>query len=559
MPAHKETNIRLPYCALEALAAIRTRWGTSRDEAVRRLLADHVEAQEQLESEDRLTHISTVLRYPPPPRWRRDPRQDLPLRLRAPADLLERARAVSLMLPGQYQRAYRDYQGRALTDAVTTAIWHAEPFTDEFLDGLLPVLRHGSALGLWRLITVTTGTKPEKELLREAETIRARRKHQTQALPDDEAVDERYLLLAAEALERDVGWHSPARFQAAANLARHVLTGPRAKANEQALYDQDRPWSSAYRQALLATNPPPRAWGASSTYDWSGRGGTAVWRAYRKTELQDFEEWLVDREETDPAERDMTPPGWLIRTPATWRAHAPASTAQQLPEPYATWAAAGRVLAFPYKSRQAIWPLQGCPGGWEPVPGIEPLTAAAAGLRPDRISGFIEAVLVEWNHEFAEEPPIRIALFLPADKACAFGLITVEEQHEAMAQARAATRRRMDAVIDAFKDGGLEEHRLRQLQEARSSGRLFRRLAVQFGRQLPGRRPGGMYIGSDFYVSRAAWQWPGRSMAGELLAGTPGHLVEGLATAAHGQCGLILEQSMQIAWQRAFDRYGRRV
>jgi hypothetical protein len=112
-PKTTETNVRLPPCAFDALTAVMARYGASRDATVRRLLTEHVERQEQEDPDDRLTHISTVLRYPPPPRWRKDPRQDRPLRLRASADLLERARAVSLVLPGQYQRAFRDYQSRA--------------------------------------------------------------------------------------------------------------------------------------------------------------------------------------------------------------------------------------------------------------------------------------------------------------------------------------------------------------------------------------------------------------------------------------------------------------
>jgi hypothetical protein len=137
-PKTTETNVRLPPCAFDALSAVMAEDGTSRDATVRRQLAEHVERQEQTDADDRMTHISTVLRYPPPPRWRKDPRQDRPLRLRAAADLLERARTVSLVLPGQYQRAFRDYQSRALTDAVMTAIAVAERFTDDFLDGCFP-------------------------------------------------------------------------------------------------------------------------------------------------------------------------------------------------------------------------------------------------------------------------------------------------------------------------------------------------------------------------------------------------------------------------------------
>ena len=112
--------------------------GVSRDEAIRQLLGEHVELQEAREPGDRLTHVSAVLRYPAPPRWRGDPRSDRSLRLRLVPGTIAQARGVSLRLPGQSLRAHRDYQARLLTDAVMTAIAVQEPFTDEFLEGLLP-------------------------------------------------------------------------------------------------------------------------------------------------------------------------------------------------------------------------------------------------------------------------------------------------------------------------------------------------------------------------------------------------------------------------------------
>jgi hypothetical protein len=72
------------------------------------------------------------------------------LRLRWTQDMAERARAVSLRLPGQARRGHHDYQARLFTDIVT-AIAVQEQFTDEFLDGLVPVLRHREAIGLWQL------------------------------------------------------------------------------------------------------------------------------------------------------------------------------------------------------------------------------------------------------------------------------------------------------------------------------------------------------------------------------------------------------------------------
>ena len=51
-----------------------------------------------------------------------------------------------------------------LTDAVMTAIVVQEPFADEFLEGLLPVLRHDAALGLWHLAVAATSTVPENAI-----------------------------------------------------------------------------------------------------------------------------------------------------------------------------------------------------------------------------------------------------------------------------------------------------------------------------------------------------------------------------------------------------------
>ncbi|MFB6717650.1 MULTISPECIES: hypothetical protein [unclassified Streptomyces] len=51
----------------------------------------------------------------------------------------------------------------------------------------------------------------------------------------------------------------------------------------------------------------------------------------------------------------------------------------------------------------------------------------------------------------------------------------------------------------------------------------------------------------------------GRSVAAELVAGARPELLEWLAGAAHRRSSLLLEQAMQAAWQRAFDKYGFRM
>lgn len=551
MSGRTETNVRLPWCALEALAVIGARRETSRDETLRQLLSEHVEFQEGRDPDGRLTHISTVLRHPPPPLLRREPPPGRPVRLRAERDLLERARAVSLSLPGQHRRSHRDYQARVLTDAVMTAIAVVERFTDDVLDGLLPLLRHRAALGLWRLTTAQTSTGPERELLIAAEDIRSGLSWQTPADPDGEtdAAAERQLLLAAEALEEEVGWHSPARFETTAVLARRLLAGPDAEAGEQMLYEQGPAWEERYQDALQAAARPSML--HDMAYDWTGRGGTAVWRAHRRVAVQDFEDWLTSPIPIeDSATYVVSPPGWLLRAPAGWRAHAPRGT-ERLDEPYAQWVADGRVLAFPYKSRQALWPMTSAGSGWKPVPGIEPLAAAARAekLRPEEISGFIEAVLIDWRHAHDADSSPRITLDLPADLAHRFGFLTSEQHHAVMAQARAETLRRMDEIIEEFRDDGLDEHDLRQLQEMRGNVRMFRRTATRCGK----------YIASKFRVRRASWPWPGPSVAEELITSSRTDLLQALAVQAYRSRSLVLEESMREAWQQAFDRYGRRM
>ncbi|MFE6522276.1 hypothetical protein [Streptomyces sp. NPDC057794] len=550
-PKTTETNVRLPSCAFEALSALMATEGTSRDATVRRLLAEHVERQEQTDADDRLTHISTVLRYPPPPRWRKDPRRDRPLRLRADADLLERARAVSLVLPGQYQRAFRDYQSRALTDAVMTAIAVAEPFTDDFLDGLPPLLHHRAARNLWRLATAGLCTGPERALLEAAVAADVMTGGPPEAALDP---DTQQLLALVTALEKDVAWHSPARFQVAANIARELLTGPQAKANARLLHQEGAGWNDLYLDTLYANEDrQAHLQRGTTSYDWSGRGGGAVWRAERQVSLDNLGDWLTGPVQTDTGAYVVRPPGWVLTHPPGWHALDldPTHTGR-LPQPYATWTDQGRALAFPHRGKQTVWPLQRQPDrpGFEPVPGAEALLAPAAGLKPEQALSYIEALLVDWNHQFEaeDEPNLRLALDVPVGKAYDFGLISPEERLSAMAEARAATLRSMDEVIDLLADDGCDEEDLQYLRQARDNDRRFAQVATRLDSS----------IGARFQIHKATWRWPGLSVAGEFLAGTPTDLVQWLATVAHTRSSLITQQSMQQAWSYAFDRYAPR-
>ena len=532
---YKQTSVRLPVCALDALAAVAARWKTSRDETVRRLLREHVEQQEKLDTDDRITHISTVLRYPPPPRWRGEPRSDKRLPFRAEPELIDRARDVSLRLPGQSQRAYRDYQSRLLTDAVMTAIAAKEPFVDEFLKGMLPLLRHRSALGLWKLAVAMTSTQPELNVRSDAEEERARTREDIALLNVEESALRNRRLRVAETLEEEVAWHSPDRFQVAAGIARKVLSGGRACINEQALYEQESAWAKL-RQNLLDAND-------GDNYSLVGRGGTAVWRAERKVTVQDFEDWLIERTEVELV---MRPPGWLVRTPRRWRARTFSPMTTHVPEPYKTWVSEGHLLDFPYKNRQAVWPLtRSAQGRWERVPGIEPIISAAKGLRPEQLVGFIEAVLIDWNDGYEKNFGFPIELNLPADKACDFALITVQERQQAMAEARAQTLQSMNDIIDGLHED--QDYFRSALKEAKGDTHRFRLVAKRLG------------IKPWLRVSKATWRWPGHSVVDELFTDTPEDLVEWLAIWAHKNSVRTLGNSMQETWHEAFDPYRGRM
>ena len=451
------------------------------------------------------------------------------MRLRLVPGMIARARAVSLRLPGQSLRAHRDYQARLLTDAVMTAIAVQEPFADEFLEGLLPLLRHEAAVGLWQLVVAATSTVAENAI----------RDAAREALGAEESADRRRLLLVAEALDEEVAWHSPARFQVAANIARDMLSGANARANEQLLYEQRAEWDAIRQNLRTDGTARARYLQGASGYNWSGRGGSAAWRAERRVELQDFEEWLIGRSRLDSVERVVKPPGWRARVPGNWCAYVCPAATTGMPEPYATWVAAGRLLAFPAGLRQVAWPLILSPAdpGCAPVPSIEPLLAAAEGLRPDRVSGFIEAVLVDWSSK-QDHPDFPVHLYLPAHKAFELGFIDADERRLAMAEARAATLREMADVISALPDD--QRHYRAELEQAMGNARLFSRLVDG--------------LGIEFRVVKATWRWPGRSVVDEIRAGTSAKAVQWLASWAHQTCTWMLQQSMEQAWRRAFDR-----
>ncbi|WP_157376266.1 hypothetical protein [Amycolatopsis keratiniphila] len=537
MAALQETNVRVLPCVLKALARIALRRGVSRDEAVRQVLAEHVAAQEAREAEDRLTHIATVLRYPLPVGRGRE-RADRSLRLRLPEGLADRARAVSLRLPGQHSRAHRDYVARPLTDAVVTAIAVQECFTDPFLHGLLPVLRHNAALGLWQLAVAETITKPELAIQDAAEYVRAR-------IGGTLTPDERRLLLMSEQLDDDVFWHAESRFTAAAKLARALLTDDDSGvAKEKWLYEQGNDWHEQRLDHRHSVHGSQRRGG----WEADGRGSAAVWRAGRNVDLQDFTDWLLTLDGRTTRTRIVPAPGWSVRAPAGWATHV-VPHGQELPARFAQWAAQDRVLVWPVDGRQVVWPVR--PGHPRPVPGVEPLTALARTLRPEKVLEFIEAILVEWGTSVTDAMGASIGLdddgsgasselvaefdfptpylWLPVDKAFDFGFIDAGQRRAAM-----------DAAYEQAP------HRTRSAGE---------RIVSEPG---PGPDPDFTVLITRRRKSRKAkpmWRWPRGSVAEEVFAGTSPEVVGWLAERSLWMARRTVHGAMEAAWHDGFDHY----
>ena len=172
-----------------------------------------------------------------------------------------------------------------------------------------------------------------------------------------------------------------------------------------------------------------------------------------------------------------------------------------------------------------------------PVPGIEPVLAAAARLRPNQVSGFIEAILMDWTRVY-DDFEFGIQMHLPADKAFGFGFIDADQRRRSMAEARQATLQEMAAIISDL--GEDEGHHREALEQSMGDDRLF---ADYAGR-----------IGIEFSITRATWTWPGQSVIDEFLAGTRADAVQWLASWAHRTCSRMLRLSMEQAWSDGFHR-----
>lgn len=172
------------------------------------------------------------------------------------------------------------------------------------------------------------------------------------------------------------------------------------------------------------------------------------------------------------------------------------------------------------------------------MPGVEPLVAAAHELRPEKVSEFIEAVLVEWGrleHDENDEDSHASEwegadLLLPVDKAYEFGYVTAEERRQAMADARALTVSLPDGPFagePTVPDPVLTaDARFRLLITRRRTRR----------------------------TAKPMWVWPGGSVAAEAEK-IPDEVIEWLAQWAYRIAQRQLQHTMEQAWHAGFDHH----
>jgi hypothetical protein len=568
-PMRHETNVRIPDSAWDALEVLKHERGLSRDATVRMLLAEHLVQQETLGEDERLTHISTVLRHPAPPRHRGHPPGGTLLRLRLELGTTERARAVSLRLPGQpSRRGHHDYQARLLTDAVVTAIARQQPFTDDVLDGLPPLITHQTALGLWRLAAAGSTTRSEAEVYVAAESpIRLRGDEDP-----DTATRRRRAQLVADMLREDTAWHDPRRQMLVVQFARKLLTGTDAAAHQAKLHHQGREWDALrhdlenrtdFNHCLFA--------GMDSSQDLDnleGRGGTAVWRAQRKVVQQDLDRWImqppvhVDERaaigpSVAPREFLMCPPGWLLQMPDTWHALVwrPSTTPRPLGEPWASHVAARRVLRFEAQNRQVLWPVTRLPSNnaHAPVPGFNVVLNATTNGDPRAI---IESVLVLLTPDTDEHYEFLDWVRVPAPTAHKLDLVDRPTRDVLIAEAREKNIIRMRAAlaeVDKLPRDVIDDYARSKLRDAVDD---YARSAL--GDAVDKLRYFSKIVEKaeiSFTPSTPTWHWQVRSVADEVERGGNPAALAWLARWAVKAVNRGLQQSMNQAWQTAFERF----
>lgn len=556
-----ETNVRIPQCAADALDQVVEHRGLSRDATVRQLLAEYIEDQRRRsggdydDSDNRLTHIATMMRYPTPA-GRGKPKAGVQLRLRLPENAAEEAKQLAFSVPGQSRaRGHRDYQARRLTDAVMTAIARVQPFSDTNLEGIKPLIRQRTARGLWRLVVASTLSGSEFEIL---ENAYAEKQKRDQDLRKRRAVGPvgPASRLAHELQEGDQAWHGVRRRLAANSIARALLSGPKTEQMDRILYNQDDR-DTEWPDLLIEHQRLLRADGA---IDSEGRGAGLVWRARRKLYLADLHTWLVHTEVAPPPKHlhalVMEPPGWTLILPPTWQPYTLAST-ETLDNVWADHLSSGRVLDVTSGSKRLLWPTILTPRGRRPVPGFELITKHAGPLKPELL---VEMILRHFpsphdtdllyvtrpvHYPGDDSVPINFdrPIPVPARIAHKLGLIDSEERDRLINEAIATNQHQMERVIAAVSTSSDERYKASALRTAMKANDLtaFSKITAKTKQKFGISKP-------DHFVE-------GTSLARQLDAGSNPAMIAWLTGYLVSNTKWCLDMSMEATSKRAFARF----
>lgn len=505
MAAAKQTSVRVPREAVAALEAYAAKHGKSRDAALRAALQNYVTTQSALEPEQRLTHVTTVLRYPPQPpgRGRPDPRAHL--RFRIDTDLKTEATDLGYRLPGQSRRhGHHDYAARPLTDAVMTAIHEAEPFTVTGTEDLPQTLTQRIALALWRLAAAATITEAETQAL------------WTSGDPD-------LAIILTE--EEDVAWHHPWRNAAAHHILATLLADDEDANEWLGMLDSQ---TDQYQTLVshLQQRHPDAAWLQDDLAHLDahrnsvqGRGGTAVWRAQRALEMTRIEKWLTDP--TSSTELELTNPDWKLTWPADWM-RACFRWKEPVPADLMAHADASRVAVIEYNGASAYWPLT---ADGEPVEAFAGCLTAGRNLTPAQ---FAEVVLLD-DHQ--------IPAAIPAARAHELGFISEAERESLIATADAANAAMVAATLKRAEKR-LDADELAELKAAAGNPRKFSIIAGRHHLQA--------------WYRNDRWEWDINSIVDATRAGHDADRLEALTDAYLSITKFLLEMDMNSAWSRAF-------
>ncbi|MEU6562637.1 hypothetical protein [Nocardia nova] len=429
-----ETNVLVPASALSALDVVRIRRGyRSRDKTVVALLESYVQDQQRRAVDERLTHISTVIRYPPAPRDTalRGVEPGVRLRLRLDRALWASACALAFTLPGQSLRGPSDYQARRGADAVLTALACAEPLEDPVV-GEHQLLTHRQALRLWQLVVEATRTRAERDITEAADAVvEAREIAAMRGRPWPESDTE--VELIARCLEQDVSWHGRMRYRVAAALVADRLHGPGASAFLTLLSHEDIEedvWLDEIdwcRKVFVNNDPSVRSY-----MGVQGRGAVTVWRAARAVRLDAMLAWIAASGSVwRPRTLTLDPPGWRLQLPKAW-VPAVLPAAPDTGE-WGNHIAAGRVLLIEHNGARVVWPTRVLVDGTaEPVPGFDAVTGEIGAADIRRVA---EVVLISTIVDDTYPGP-RLRVPVPAHVACDLGLISTDSRDRKVAAAR---------------------------------------------------------------------------------------------------------------------------